>query len=247
MNLGIVIPGVITVLVILGLWMRMDSQAIGHRPSRFVAIMIGLGVAACVCYYAASVGKVWPIVSGLILTLVFLLAFGRTLVDGVDAYLIRLGHRRTDAHAPLTPERGRAASSAEELETRTANIRQNILIVSLYTLFLLLVPQISGQALDALRSWSFRDLGNDATKTLLGIASTCLFGLALREIMQTKIMNRDSAPPFRTKRWAVIGATVAGVGALVAWFTPANWGVAVLGGLVLLLSGLGAFSGSRRR
>lgn len=113
------------------------------------------------------------------------------------------------------------------------------LVMVTYGLLVLVADQSSGQSLDAMRSWGLS--GQPAgTTAALGLVSALVLSLCIRETgRELERRRHETARTFRARAWLVAGAGALGVGVLIWATVSLVTGIAVLGGVLLAMGGLG--------
>ena len=125
---------------------------------------------------------------------------------------------------------------------RVSTLRLHIVVVLIYAIAILVLPQSSGQALDTFRSWGVASAGVAAT-TLLGISTCLLLSFCLRETaekaeaVRAESANHDDKRGFDGAGWLVVGAFIVAAGGLL-WWGPLGPGLLILGVVVVVLGAL---------
>jgi hypothetical protein len=120
--------------------------------------------------------------------------------------------------------------------------RQGVNLIAVVALALILdvVGQTSGQAVDSIRDWVVGDARGMA-RLSFGLATSFLLAIVVYEssvrlaLVEAADRPPDSEPPVPALGWIITGVVVLVVGILAGGFLPLGYGVAVLGGVLVLL------------
>jgi hypothetical protein len=113
--------------------------------------------------------------------------------------------------------------------------RLTIALVVIYVAMFLFVPQTSGQAIDAVRQWSFSRAGG--ALAFVGLASAFLLSVTILETScRLEVRRRVERGAFSLRVWVGVGIACLLGGAITWWAGGFGLGVVILGGICLVMA-----------